>query len=633
MPFIVPLMMSILRVLCLVTLPLFALTSRAELSAPPADPLLNARGRALLGYFQQLQASPELKLVSGQFCGWSGTGSLEGAAKIHRATGQWPAMVGLDYCRFEKGEATIDFGPPNQLAQSYWREGGLVTISWHAPNPANPQGGGLKERGMKLAALLVAGTPTHERWMASLDRVATGLQELQAAGVVVIWRPLHEMNGGWFWWGAQEPADYIAVWRQMFDYFTTTKGLHNLIWSFGPNHGQRPGTSYYPGDAYADLTGLDAYTDHIDPAHIAGYPELAAINKPFGFTEFGPHGADRPPGDYDFRRFLAGTAEHFPRSRHFLVWDEKWNPAENKFAREFYNDPRVITRARLPAGLAGPAAPVAAADAADPQSIAAWRRERVDRLTAPNGWLSLIGGHLLAPGDNTVGTAADNSIQLAAGPPYLGTVQLQDGKVTLTPAPSALFQIDGQPAQQPAELVYRGDKPTTVTFGTVNFYVMERGPSLFLRVKDSAAERLKNFAGLDYFPIDSSWRIEAQWVKFDQPRQVKITNMIGQTSPAPVPGKAVFTRDGHDFELLPIDEGGDQLFFVITDLTAGEESYEACRFVYADAPKDGKVTLDFNRAQNPPCAFTPFATCPLPPKENRMPIRVPAGEKKYRGHH
>jgi uncharacterized protein (DUF1684 family) len=163
---------------------------------------------------------------------------------------------------------------------------------------------------------------------------------------------------------------------------------------------------------------------------------------------------------------------------------------------------------------------------------------------------------------------------------------------------------------------------------------MERGDSLFLRVKDSAAARRKNFAGLDYFPIDPSWRIEAEWVPFDPPHQVAITNMIGQTEPAPVPGKAVFTRDGHTFELIPIDEGANEpLFFVITDLTAGEETYEASRFVYAERPKDGKIILDFNQAYNPPCAFTPFATCPLPPKENRMKVRVTAGELKYRGEH
>ena len=269
------------------------------------------------------------------------------------------------------------------------------------------------------------------------------------------------------------------------------------------------------------------------------------------------------------------------------------------------------------------------------KSIETWRAERAGRLTTPDGWLSLIGRHLLQPGGNSIGTAEANSIKLAAGPPYLGTVTLSAGKVTFTPGPSAIVQVDGQPAPPtPTPLVYHDDKPTHVAFGTVNFYVMERGESLYLRVKDSAAERRKNFAGIDYFPIDPSWRIEAQWVPFDQPRQINITNVLGQVSPATVPGKAVFNRDGRTFELLPIDEGpGEPLFFVVSDLTSGEETYGGGRFVYADAPKDGKVILDFNRAQNPPCAFTPFATCPLPPAENRMTIHVTAGEKNYRGNH
>jgi uncharacterized protein (DUF1684 family) len=266
------------------------------------------------------------------------------------------------------------------------------------------------------------------------------------------------------------------------------------------------------------------------------------------------------------------------------------------------------------------------------KSIETWRAERVARLTSPNGWLTLIGRHLVQPGENSVGSAADNSIKLAAGPPYLGTVTLNAGKVMFAPSPSAIVQVDGQPART-TELVYRADKPTTVTFGTANFYVMERGDRLYLRVKDSAAADRRNFLGLDYFPIDPAWRVEAQWVPFDPPKQVKITDMIGVTEPAPVPGKAVFTYQGHTVELLPIDEGGDDLFFVLTDLTAGEETYEASRFLYAPRPTGDKIILDFNRMQNPPCAFTTFATCPLPPKENRMPFRVTAGEKKYRGHH
>lgn len=268
------------------------------------------------------------------------------------------------------------------------------------------------------------------------------------------------------------------------------------------------------------------------------------------------------------------------------------------------------------------------------QSIETLRAERVARLTTPNGWLTLIGRHQLSPGPNTVGTATDNSIQLAAGPPYLGTVTLAaDRRITLTPAPSALLEINGVPAHGPTELVWQDDKLTRVTFGTASFSVMRRGENLYLRVRDRAAPTLAHFAGLDYFPIDPAWRIEAGWVPFDPVRQVNITNMIGITEPAPVPGKAVFTYAGRTVELLPIDEGGDELFFVLTDLTAGEETYEASRFLYAAKPKDGKIILDFNRMQNPPCAFTAFATCPLPPRENRMPFRVTAGEKKYQGAH
>lgn len=270
------------------------------------------------------------------------------------------------------------------------------------------------------------------------------------------------------------------------------------------------------------------------------------------------------------------------------------------------------------------------------KSIEAWRAARVARLTTPDGWLTLIGRHQLSPGPNTVGTATENAIKLAAGPPYLCTVNLApDRKITLTPATGALVQVDGAPAHDPVELVFEGDKPTRVTFGTASFYVMRRGEGLYLRVRDSAAASRAHFAGIEYFPIDPTWRIEAAWVPFNPVKQVNITNMIGVTEPAPVPGKAVFTWQGRTVELIPIDEGGDDLFFVLTDLTAGEETYEASRFLYAPKPKPGetKVVLDFNRMQNPPCAFTAYATCPLPPKENRMPFRVTAGEKKYHGAH
>lgn len=273
------------------------------------------------------------------------------------------------------------------------------------------------------------------------------------------------------------------------------------------------------------------------------------------------------------------------------------------------------------------------------RELAAWRAERVTRLTAPDGWLSLIGLHWLKTGDNSVGTAEDNTVRLSAGPVYLGVVTLEaDGRVTFVAAPGSLATSDGAPVPGSyfgaVELGYRAGKPSLVTAHTVSFFVIQRGDKVGLRVRDSESARRVNFAGIDYFDADPAWRIEAEWVPFETPREIPITNMLGQTSPAKVPGKAVFTRDGQTFELLPMAESADEpLFFVISDGTSGEETYEAARFVYAAPPKDGKVILDFNRAQNPPCAFTPFATCPLPPKENRMKIRIPAGEKNYRGEH
>ena len=342
--------MPTLRSCCFALLSLLAASGRSEVGPPPADAQLGPRGRAILGYFQQLQAGSDLRLISGQFCGFGPDVRPDAARKIHETTGRWPAVINVDYMDFAHN--WVDTRTPNRLLLDYWRAGGLVSASMHLNNPARPKGGGLRDRDLTLADVLVAGTPVHQRWLHQLDDLAAGLQELQAAGVVVLWRPFHEMNGNWFWWGAQDPETFIKVWRQMFDYFTKTKGLHNLIWVYGPNQGDRT-ADYYPGNDYADIVGLDAYTDHIDQDHIKGYAELARLPKPFGFTEYGPHGASDPPGDYDFRRFTAGVAANFPRSRFVFSWNDKWNPAENKFAREFYNDPRLVTRESLPAGLAG----------------------------------------------------------------------------------------------------------------------------------------------------------------------------------------------------------------------------------------------------------------------------------------
>jgi uncharacterized protein (DUF1684 family) len=268
------------------------------------------------------------------------------------------------------------------------------------------------------------------------------------------------------------------------------------------------------------------------------------------------------------------------------------------------------------------------------QSIETWRTGRVQRLQRPDGWLALIGRHPLDEGTWSVGSAEGNTIRLAAGPGRLGTLtHAPGGRVTIALADGVAATIDGT-SERTAELVYQGEQTTYVRAGTVSFHVMDRSGKLFLRVRDSESPRLKHFAGIEAWPVDPAWRIEATWVPFDPPHQVPITNILGQTEPAPVPGKAVFTYDGRTHELIPIDEGPEvDLFFILTDTTAGTETYEACRFLYAPRPKDGKIVLDFNKLYNPPCAFTPFATCPLPPKGNVLPFALTAGEKKYRGEH
>ncbi|WP_090450261.1 DUF1684 domain-containing protein [Dyella sp. OK004] len=272
------------------------------------------------------------------------------------------------------------------------------------------------------------------------------------------------------------------------------------------------------------------------------------------------------------------------------------------------------------------------------QEIQQWRDKRTANLTAPSGWLSLIGLEWLNEGDNRVGSAADNDIVLKAGPAHLGVVQLgKDGAVHIKLAADSGATVDGKPLPE-ATLIddqHAGQAtPTTVAFGTANFYVIDRDGRKGLRVKDSAAETRANFLGIDYFPIDPSWRVVADWVPFDPPQKLEIGSVIGTIDKVDVPGKAVFKRDGHTFELLPYqEEPGGELFFVLADRTSGKETYGAARFLYAALPKDGKVVLDFNKAYNPPCAFTAFATCPLAPPENRLDVAITAGEKKYRGEH
>ncbi|HKT41719.1 MAG TPA: DUF1684 domain-containing protein [Rhodanobacteraceae bacterium] len=272
-------------------------------------------------------------------------------------------------------------------------------------------------------------------------------------------------------------------------------------------------------------------------------------------------------------------------------------------------------------------------DEAYRQEIERWHASRIARLTAPDGWLSLVGLEWLQPGANRIGSSADNDMVLARMPAHLGTITwADDGTLSVLLGNGQGATIDGKIETSAVMLDDSHAHPTTVAFGSVNFIAIDRGGRKGLRVRDSEAETRARFAGIARFPVDPAWRIVADWQPLDPPFPLATGTVIGTIENYPAPGKAVFERDGRRYELYPVIEvpGDTQLFLIFADATSGRETYGAARFLYAGMPRDRKIVLDFNKAYNPPCAFTPYATCPLAPPENRLALRVEAGELKYR---
>mgnify|MGYP001256747496 CR=1 FL=1 len=268
-------------------------------------------------------------------------------------------------------------------------------------------------------------------------------------------------------------------------------------------------------------------------------------------------------------------------------------------------------------------------------SIDAWRANRIASLKKPDGWFSYAGSGIVREGESTVGRDRGNGIVLATGPDRLGTLRLDaDGRVHFRAAAESGATIDGTAVTAEVELTTNADgqRPTEVRFGKAWFYVVRSGDTTGWRLRDPEAPALAAFTGIDTFPTDPSWRIEADWQAYDPPRQIELITIINTLQPAEVPGKAVFTRDGASFSLEPVVEDDGRLFFIIADRTSGKETYGAARFLYADPPQDGKVVLDFNKAYNPPCALSPHVVCPTAPPQNRLAMRVTAGEKKYETH-
>ncbi len=263
--------------------------------------------------------------------------------------------------------------------------------------------------------------------------------------------------------------------------------------------------------------------------------------------------------------------------------------------------------------------------------IEAWRAGRIERLQSATGWLTLVGLAWLQPGDNRVGAAADSEVRLpASAPARLGTIRVETGDTTFTSDPGATVVASGVPVSTLRLRSDREGEATVLAHGSISFYVIERNGKLAVRIKDSEAAARKRFAGIEHFRVDPKWRVEARFEPAAHDNEVEVPNALGYMEPTRAPGHVVFELGGGTHRLLALDDTGDgRLFLVFGDQTTGKETYGGGRFLYTDPPVDGKVVVDFNRAYNPPCVFSPYATCPLPPPGNRLKTRVEAGEKKY----
>ena len=268
-------------------------------------------------------------------------------------------------------------------------------------------------------------------------------------------------------------------------------------------------------------------------------------------------------------------------------------------------------------------------------SIAQWRAERLASLTSATGWLSLAGLFWLRQGENAFGRAPSNALVLEhpALAETVGSFVLTDRSVRFVARAGSDVTHDGQPVTAIDLVSDAKGSPTVLQCGSLQFFVIERAGSLGVRVRDIENPRRRNFRGLEYFPISPRWIFDARFEPYEPPRHIRIVNILGMEEDAVSPGAVLFTRDGREWRLDTVLEspGDKELFIMFADETSGRETYGAGRFLYIPLPEGGRAPLDFNKAYNPPCALNDFATCPLPPPQNRLKLRVEAGEKKYAG--
>ena len=280
-------------------------------------------------------------------------------------------------------------------------------------------------------------------------------------------------------------------------------------------------------------------------------------------------------------------------------------------------------------------------DSADPALVAeveAWRAQRLARLTSEDGWLTLVGLDWLAPGANLVGAGPGFRVTLPAGvaPGAVANLELRpDGTVRLEPVEGGGLTVNDQPATARVLATDASGTPDMMAVGRVRFHLIARGERIGVRVRDPEATTRTAFPGLEHYPVDPSWRLVARFEAYPEPRPVAIPTVLGTEDLMLAPGLLHFEAAGQAVTLEPYVQSpeDEQLFLIFRDATSGDDTYGAGRFLYAPRAADGTTVLDFNRAYSPPCAFTPYATCPLPPPGNWLEIAVTAGEQHRGSHH
>jgi mannan endo-1,4-beta-mannosidase len=354
-----------------------------SLDTIPCNPAASQTVKNVLNYLADLSSDHFNGVIAGQNC-YHGDQITAGnylngyntlVTDLYNQTGKYPGMIGLDY-EHDNIYTAAQLSAANQVLIAYWRQGGLITINWSPHNPwindesnitANPgnwqdtrtSSPNYNAAVVKLPDLINSGKPIYQVWRRKLDRIATALKELQAAGVPVLWRPMQEANGNWFWWGVashtSDPSPYINLYRDMYDYFTGVKGLDNLLWVYSPNPGGttdaiKPATWLYPGNEYVDVVAGTTYNDNLT---VTDYLTYVKLGKPMGMGEYGPAASS---GNFDNRKYLDTIKANYPCIGYWVSW-HNWDNGDgtmtlmsinkNLYAGELMNNTGVITLDKL----------------------------------------------------------------------------------------------------------------------------------------------------------------------------------------------------------------------------------------------------------------------------------------------